>query len=755
MSHPRAVDLLRTIRPFSALPDEVRRAVVDRCQPVTVRAGTRLIAAGEVPAALLLVVSGQIRVVDERHPDQALSIDVLGSGALAGETMFEGTPAAFSVWTLADSELLQLSAPDLAQLLSAEPQLEAAIREHVAVPAPRDLPASGGAFHEAAAPASPSADAAEPGVRPAPAPGGATGRGRRSFAQAFVPLLPYVRPLYPLIAELVAASLIVQLLALLFPIFARFVVDDVIARADAQWLQPAALAMSGVLLLYLLANTARRYLIDFISRQVDARLLADLYRHLLRLPIRFFETRQTGDIVGTFDDFGRITGFLTRTGVGVFTDLLTAVLYVALMAHYSGTLTAVAVAFVAAEVATLYFVTPHLQQGFRALAGQEVDSDSLLIESLAGLKTIKMLAMEPAVRWRLHNRLARMTNTSLATLTYRSAARLATDAATGAGTLAVLVAGAALVLNGRMTIGELVAFGILTQGLTRPFAQLVAAWDEVQDTAESVHEVTDVLRQAPETTPRPSPEQTVLRRLQGHVRFEAVAFRYADDAPEVLRDISFECYGGQRIAILGRSGSGKSTLINLLLGLHPPAAGEISIDGFPLGEIWLPALRRQMGVVLQDATLFRGTIRANISHTMPAAPLGDVVAAASHVNAHRFITALPAGYDTELDENGANLSGGQRQQIAIARALLHLPRVIILDEATANVDTESARLLQQNLDLAFKDATIFTITQRLDAARGADLILVLDRGTIVEQGTDDELLARGGLYCQLLSAQAV
>ena len=753
MSHPRAVELLRTIGPFSALPDEVRRAVVDRCQPVTVRAGTRLIAAGEVPAALLLVVSGQIRVLDERHPDQPLSIDVLGSGALAGETMFEGTPAAFSVWTLADSELLQLSGADLVQLLSAEPLLEAAIREHVAVRAPRDLPASGGARRESAAPASPPADAAEPGVDAAP--GGATRSGRRSFAQAFVPLLPYVRPLYPLIAELVAASLTVQLLALLLPIFARFVVDDVIARADAQWLQPAALAMSGVLLLYLLASAARRYLTDFISRQIDARLLADLYRHLLRLPIRFFDARQTGDIVGTFDDLGRVTGFLTRTGVGFFTDLLTAVLYVALMAHYSGALTAVAVAFVAAEVATLYFVTPHLQLGFRAFAGQEVDSDSLLIESLAGLKTIKMLAMEPAVRWRMHQRLARMTNTSLATLTYRSAARLATDAATGAGTLAVLVAGAALVLSGRMTIGELVAFGILTQGLTRPFAQLVAAWDEVQDTAESVHKVTDVLRREPETTPRPSPEQIVLQRLQGHVRFEAVAFRYADDAPDVLRDISFECYGGQRVAILGRSGSGKSTLIKLLLGLHAPTAGAISIDGFPIGEIWLPALRRQMGVVLQDATLFRGTIRANISHTLPAAPLGEVVAAASHVNAHRFITALPAGYDTELDENGANLSGGQRQQIAIARALLHLPRVIILDEATSNVDNESARLLQQNLDLAFKDATLITITQRLDAARGADLILVLDRGTIVEQGTDDELLARGGLYGQLLSAQAV
>jgi ATP-binding cassette subfamily B protein len=329
------------------------------------------------------------------------------------------------------------------------------------------------------------------------------------------------------------------------------------------------------------------------------------------------------------------------------------------------------------------------------------------------------------------------------------------DIVTGVGMLSVMLIGATLVLDGRMSIGELVAFAILTHGLAAPFAKLVTVWDTVQTTVRSVQRVHDVLSHPAETSSRPSPDQLVLQKLQGHVRFDAVSFRYAEATSFVLRNVSFECYGGQRIALLGRSGSGKSTIVRLLLGLHSPTSGEISIDGSPVSEIWLPALRRQMGAVLQDTVLFRGSIRANISHTMPAASLGEVIAAATLVNAHRFIAALPAGYDTDLEENGANLSGGQRQQIAIARALLHLPAVIVLDEATSNVDNESARLLQQNLDIAFKDATIVTVTQRLEAARTADLILVLDRGELVEQGAHDELIAREGAYYQLMLSQAV
>lgn len=754
MSTARPLDLLRTIRPFSLLSDEVRRVVLERCGRVSVRAGTRLFTAGEIPAALSIVVAGQIRVVDGREGDQRLPIDVLGSGALAGETVLENTPAAFSVYTLADCELLQLTAADLACLVAEEPALAAAIREHLLMRPEPEPPQRGPSAAKAPSSAGVSATAV-PRLSALDERAQVDRRARPSIRETFAPFAPYVRPLYPLAGELIAASIVIQLLALALPLFARLIVDETVARSDASWLEPAVLAIGGVVVLHLLAASTRRYLAEFISQQIGARVIADLYRHLLRLPMRFFETRHAGEVAGAFDHLSEVTAFLSKTGVGFLVSVITAALYVALMIHYSPLLTALAVTFVAAEVATLYVVTPRLQRGVRALAAQEVDSDSLLIESLAGLKTIKMLTMESFIRWRLHDRLARMTNTSLVTLKYRSVARVATDVVTSIGSLSVLLAGAMLVLQGSMTIGELVAFGILTHGLTAPFAQLVAVWDTLQNTTRALQKVNDVLVHPAETTSHPADDQIVLHKLQGHIRFDAVSFRYTADAPYVLRDVSFECYGGQRVAVLGRSGSGKSTLIKLLLGLHSPTSGAISVDGSPLGEIWLPALRRQMGVVLQDTTLFRGSIRSNISHTLPSAPLGEVVTAATLVNAHRFITALPAGYATELEENGANLSGGQRQQIAIARALLHQPRVIVLDEATSNVDAELARMLQQNLDIAFKDATVLITTQRLETARSADLIVVLDQGAIVEQGTHEELMAREGTYHALMLAQAV
>jgi ABC-type bacteriocin/lantibiotic exporter with double-glycine peptidase domain len=298
-----------------------------------------------------------------------------------------------------------------------------------------------------------------------------------------------------------------------------------------------------------------------------------------------------------------------------------------------------------------------------------------------------------------------------------------------------------------------VAFGLLTRGLTTPFATLAAVWDRLQDMVNSVEQVNDIIDTPPESAETPAGDEVVLHRLQGHVRFDSVSFRYEEDGPDTLQGVTFECYPGQHVAIVGPSGSGKSTLVKLLLGFYRATDGRVSVDGFNIDDVWLPSLRRQVGVVLQEAYLFRGAIRANITQGSPAVPLADVVAATRLVNAHDFISKLPQGYESPIEENGANLSGGQRQQVAIARALVQRRPMLIFDEATSNLDNESERYLHRNLDAQFKDSTVITITQRLHAIRHSDLIVVMDRGIAVEQGDHPQLMARQGLYYRMYMEQ--
>jgi ATP-binding cassette subfamily B protein len=570
---------------------------------------------------------------------------------------------------------------------------------------------------------------------------------------ALARFVPYLRPMRLLLAELLAASLLIQILSLALPSFARFVIDDMIARRDERWLAPSLEAMAIVLVAYLAVSFARRHLLQFISRQIDAQIVTDFYRHLFRLPVRFFESRPIGDIVSRFDETGKITQFLTAAGFGFFIDIATAVLYVALMAHYNVRLTLVALLFVAAEILQLSYVSPKLSRGFRELFQEGLDSEGLLVESLSGLRTIKLLAIEHYTRWSLESRLVRQLNTSFRTLKYATLANVASQLIGSLSAMAVLFYGAVLVLRHELTVGQLVAFGILTRGLTTPFATLAAMWDRLQDMVNSVEQVNDIIDTPPESAETPAGDEVVLHRLQGHVRFDGVSFRYEEDGPEILQGVTFECYPGQHVAIVGPSGSGKSTLVKLLLGFYRATDGRVSVDGFNIDDVWLPSLRRQVGVVLQEAYLFRGAIRANITQGSPAVPLADVVAATRLVNAHDFISKLPQGYESPVEENGANLSGGQRQQVAIARALVQRRPMLMLDEATSNLDNESERYLHRNLDAQFKDSTVITITQRLHAIRHSDLIVVMDRGVAVEQGDHPQLMARQGLYYRMYMEQ--
>jgi ATP-binding cassette subfamily B protein len=563
----------------------------------------------------------------------------------------------------------------------------------------------------------------------------------------------YLRPFRRFLLEIGLAALATQLLNLLLPVFTRFVIDQVVAKHDPRWLWTALAAMAVVTALSLLVSVFRQRLLVFVSLKVNLLLARDFYTHLLSLPLPFFEKRKVGDVVTRFGEGAVINRFFTHTGVDLPIDILTAVLYLSLMTYYNVPLTLVAVGFLALAILNVRLLTPYLQQGYREVFQRTVEVHSHVVESLTGLRTIKTLAIEPYVRGTWEHHFARLSNAFFATLRYGMISGLVAQSISHASSVAILFYGATLVLDHELSLGTLVAFTTMTQGLHGPAGRLVSAWSEFQKALMSVERLNDVLEVAPEQPASPPDGKTVLRRLRGHVRFEHVTFRYHEDGKNVLQDISLDVQPGQRIGLVGRSGSGKSTLVKLLLGFYPASSGAIHVDGFSIGDLWLPSLRRQIGVVPQESFLFRGTVRENIAQAKPGASANEVIEAARRAAAHDFISSLPHGYDTMVAERGANLSGGQRQRVAIARAVLQDPRMLILDEATSALDNEAERQFLQSLESVFADRTVFMIAHRLSTVRRADRILVLDRGLIAEQGNHEELMARRGLYYFLASQQ--
>jgi ATP-binding cassette subfamily B protein len=564
---------------------------------------------------------------------------------------------------------------------------------------------------------------------------------------------PYLRPYRVTLFEIGLASLAIQVLALLLPAFTKFIIDDVIVKQHAQWLRAALIAIAAAVGLQWAVARSRQQLLLLVAQRVNLRLLGDFYRHVLSLPLPFFERRKVGDIVSRLEENTKLTTFFTNTGLEIGIDAVMAVLYLGLMLRYNGRLTAVCCAILCLHILNVYVVTPRLQQGFRLGFERWADLHSHTIESLDGLGTIRTLGIDHYIRWTWENLLARFTNAYFATLKYGIASGLASQVSNAAGEVAVLFYGASLVMRNELTVGGLVAFTILFQGLMIPVTKLVGSWERLQEALNAVERLNDVYESEPECADEPGENLDVLPPLNGHIRLEGVTFRYEPEGRNVLQNITLEIHIGQRVAFVGRSGSGKSTLVKLLLGFYTPTSGRILVDGFDLSRAWLPSLRRQIGVVPQESFLFRGSIRDNIVQGKPDAAPADVEWAAQLADAHGFIARLPLGYETPLEEKASNLSGGQKQRIAIARVLLQQPRMLLLDEATSALDNESERRFMHNLDEAFASRTTIMIAHRLSTVRKADLIVVLDQGNIVEQGTHEQLMQRRGLYSVLSSQQ--
>jgi subfamily B ATP-binding cassette protein HlyB/CyaB len=565
----------------------------------------------------------------------------------------------------------------------------------------------------------------------------------------FIPVLLQYKQLF---LEVIAASFFLQLFALATPLFFQVVMDKVLVHHSTTTLDVLAIGFFVVTCFDVLLSGIRGYLFSHTTHRVDVQLGSALYRHLLNLPLAYFQVRAVGQSVARVRELDSIRNFITGSALTLCIDLVFTLIFIGVMLYYSATLSVMVLLSIPAYIALSTLIMPLLKARMDEKFTYSAASQSFLVESISGAETIKSLAVEPLMQRQWDEHLA---NTVTSGFRAQHISNLASQAANFINklmTLAILWWGAQWVMRGELSVGQLVAFNMLASRISGPVLKLVQLSQDFQQARISVERLGDILNMPKEQSF--DPQRSVLPALQGDVRFEQVRFRYRHESAAVMDNFNLHIRAGEIIGIVGQSGSGKSTLTKLLQRLHTPEAGRIWVDGTDLATIDVAWLRRQIGVVLQNSFLFNKTIRENIALSNPALPMEHIVRTARLAGAHDFITALPQAYDSIIEEQGSNLSGGQKQRIAIARALVNQPRILIFDEATSALDVESERIIQANMAAICQQRTVLIIAHRLSTVQGCDRIIVMDKGAIVEQGTHAALLAKNGAYACMHRHQA-
>ena len=564
----------------------------------------------------------------------------------------------------------------------------------------------------------------------------------------FIPAL--VRYRGPL-RDVLIASFFLQLMGLVSPIFFQLVIDKVLVHQSMTTLDVLAFGLTAVLIFETLMSGLRNWLFAHTTNRVDSELSSRMFRHLLNLPLSYFEARRVGDSVARVRELERIREFLTSNAVTVVIDLLFTIIFFAVMYLYSPLLTMIVLLSIPCYILISVLISPGLRAKLEEKFQRGAENQSFLVESVSGIGTLKAMAVEPQMRDRWEKMFAGYTNTGFDVAKLANWGSHLIQLVSKLTTVAILYFGARAVIAGDLTVGSLVAFNMLAGRVAAPILRLSQLWQDFQQVRISVERLGDVLNAPAE--PEYNPNRASLPPIKGAIRFDKVRFRYRADAPEALRGVSLDVAAGEMLGIVGPSGSGKSTLTKLVQRLYVPEQGRVLIDGVDLALVDPPWLRRQVGVVLQENILFNRTVRENIALGDPTRPMDAVIEAAKLAGAHEFILELNYGYDTVIDERGGNLSGGQRQRMAIARALINDPRILILDEATSALDAESEAIIQQNLARIANGRTVIIIAHRLSAVRQCHRIITVEAGEVTEGGSHAELLRAGGRYAQLHTKQ--
>lgn len=564
----------------------------------------------------------------------------------------------------------------------------------------------------------------------------------------FIPVVIKYRRIF---IEVIVASIALQLLALMTPLFFQVVMDKVLVHSGFSTLNVIVIALVVVVLCEVILGGLRTYIFAHTTSRIDVELGARLFRHMLALPLSYFSMRRVGDTVARVRELEQIRNFLTGQALTSVLDMLFSFIFLAVMWTYSYKLTLVVFLSLPVYIVWSLLISPPLKKRLDTKFARNAENQSFLVETVTAIGTIKAMAVTPQITHKWNKLLASYVSAGFSVTHLATVGQQGIQLIQKAVMIITLWLGAHLVIEGQLTIGQLIAFNMLSGQVTAPVLRLAQLWQDFQQVGISVARLGDILNYPTEV----SGNGINLPPLKGDIEFKNISFRYKPEIPRVLENVSFNIAAGEIIGVVGRSGSGKSTLTRLLQRLYVPEQGQILIDGHDISLVNPASLRRQIGVVQQENILLNRCIRENIALACPGIAMERIIAASRLAGAHDFISELPEGYDTVVGEQGSGLSGGQRQRIAIARALITDPRILILDEATSALDYESENAIMRNMHNICKNRTVIIIAHRLSTVRMADRIMVMDKGNVAESGTHQELLARpDGIYHYLHQLQS-
>lgn len=564
--------------------------------------------------------------------------------------------------------------------------------------------------------------------------------------------LPSLIKYKKVLVQVLIASFVVQLFGLANPLLIQVIIDKVISQRSLDTLQILGIALVGVTILGGILSSLRTFLFAETTNRIDTRLGAEVIDHLLRLPLNYFDKRPVGELGSRVSELEKIRNFLTGQALTTILDAAFSLIYIIVMVIYSWLLTFIALAVVPIQIGLTLLGAPLIRRQIREVARENANTQSHLVEVLTGIQTVKAQNVETVSRWKWQDLYNKYISRTFEKTITGTAIGQTSSVLQQLSQLFVLWIGATLVLKGQLTLGQLIAFRIISGYVTQPLLRLSTIWQSIQEVRVSFERLADII-DTPEESSEEDKANIPLPQIKGDVKFEDVSFAFNRTSKNVLHKVSINVNQGTFVGIAGQSGSGKSTLMKLLPRLYELQNGRILIDDYDISKVELYSLRRQIGIVPQDPLLFSGSVSENIALTNPEITGDQIIKAAKIADAHNFIMDLPNGYSTNVGERGSSLSGGQRQRIAIARTLLSNPKLLILDEATSALDYETERRVCDNLIENCNNSTVFFITHRLSTIKNADKILLMHEGSKTEEGSHEELINLKGRYYALYLQQ--